>query len=170
MDMIIKKEETNEWLKDYPHCQEFLIKGYREAILDMTNNILSDPRSSKNSYILNNEFENQPIYFMGFESLSEQSLFILSCIYVFPAYRKKGFGTHLINTSKTWVKNQAAIQVAVEEEKIFYLDSFYKNHGFITTGIVKKNMLNRGYVDYFWSANNIQLKDVPAGTVVESIS
>lgn len=169
MDMVIQKEELRDWFKDYPHCNEFLKQGYQEAISDMTDNILSDPRSSRNTHVVNNEFVNQPAYFMGFEALPEQHLFILSCIYVFPEYRKQGLGTHLINTAKALVKDQGAIQVAVEEEKLPSLNRYYKKHGFITTGTLRKNLLNKGYIDYFWSAKNIELKDIQYGTAVKPI-
>lgn len=170
MDMIIQREETEDWFKEHPHCHNWLRQGYREAISDMTSSILTDPRSSCNSHIVNNKFESNPVYFMGFEALPEQCLFVLSCIYVFPQYRKAGFGTHLINSSKAMVRYQGAIQVTVEEEKLAVLDAYYRSHDFITTGAVRKNMLGKAYVDYFWSGKSIKLIDHPNGTIVKPIN
>ena len=135
----------------------------------MTDQILIDPRSSRNTHIVNNEFVTQPAYFMAFETLPEDQLFILSCLYVLPEYRNRGFSSHLINMAKTLVKNQAAIQVAVEEEKLLKLDAYYKKQGFITTGTCRKNSRNIGYVDYFWSAKKIELIDLPNGTAVKPV-
>ena len=170
MDMIIQREETEDWFKDHPHCHDLLRQGYREAISDMTGSVLSDPRSSRNSHIVNNDFVSNPGYFMGFEALPDQRLFVLSCIYVFPQYRKMGFGAHLINSSKSLVRDQAAIQVAVEEEKLPVLDAYYRRHDFKTTGTLRKNLLGRGYVDYFWSAKKIELIDLPNATIVKPIN
>lgn len=170
MDMIIQREETKEWFKEHPHCHNLLLRGYKEAISDMTSSVLADPRSSCNSHIVNNEFVSNPAYFMGFETLPDQRLFVLSCIYVFPQYRKMGFGTHLMNSSKALVRDQAAIQVAVEEEKLPILDAYYRRHDFKTTGTLRKNIFGRGYVDYFWFVKKIELIDLPTGTIVKQIN
>ncbi|OOE81416.1 hypothetical protein BZG72_11155 [Salinivibrio sp. PR6] len=170
MDMILQREETEEWFEDFPHCHDFFLQGYVEAISDMTESVLTDPRSSRNMHVVNNNFEKEPIYFMGFEARPEERLFILSCIYVFPQHRRSGFGTHLINSAKAMVADQGAIQVAVEEEKLSELDAYYKRHDFKTTGIAKKNAGGRAYVDYFWSGKPIQLIDCPGGTLVKPLN
>ncbi len=66
--------------------------------------------------------------------------------------------------------DKAAIQVAVEEEKIPKLDEFYKKHDFITTGTIRKNSFGRGYVDYFWSVKRMELIDLPNGTIVKPVN
>ena len=66
MGMIIQQDETEDWFKEYPCCHSSLLQDYKEAISDMTDQILIDPRSSKNTHIVNNEFVTQPTYFMAF--------------------------------------------------------------------------------------------------------
>ncbi len=171
MDMFIERKETKDWLEDFPYCHSALLSGYKESISDMTNSILTDPRSSRNTHIVNGDFERTPIYFMGFELIPEQSLFVLSCLYVFPGHRNKGYGRHLIDIAKRKVSNQMmAVQVAVEVEKLEKLSEFYTKLGFKTTNAVKTNFLGKSYVDYFWSAKNIKLTDIPIGTVIDPIN
>jgi len=170
MDSIIENHELADWINDYPRCEDYLLCGYREAISDMTGCLFTDPRSLKNNHIVNNNFENNPAYFIGFNAQPEQRLFVLSCLYVFPEYRHKGFGNHLINVSQSLVRDQGAIQVAVEEEKLELLKPFYEQYGFQTTGTVRTNLLGKGYVDFFWSDKAIRLSDSPNGTLIEPVT
>lgn len=159
-DMFIPQNEFSEWVYEEPRVVPALLEGYRAAISDMGSNLLTDPRSSSNAHILNPDFSTQPRYFIGFQPLPERHQFILSCLYVFPGFRGKGFAKHLINTAKQMVRDQGFIQVAVEEGKVPELDCFYKNQGFISTDDIIQNGFGMGYRDYFWSGKRITLSRV----------
>ena len=170
METIIQTHETKDWLNDYPHCHGYLLQGYKEAISDMTDNLLLDPRSSKNFHVLNDDFINTPAYFMGVNAQPEKRLLILSCLYVFPGFRGRKLSSHLLNTAKHMVQDKAAIQVAIEEHKIDLLAPFYQKHDFQTTGTLRKNSIGKGYIDYFWSGKKIELIDGPTGTIIKPIN
>lgn len=164
-DLFIPQEELSEWLSDEPHLVAPLLQGYNDAISNMGGNLLTDPRSSKNSHVLNPEFAKQQRYFMGFQPLPERFQFVLSCLYVFPAFRGAGLGKHLVNTAKQMIQDKGIIQVAVEEQKIPQLDRFYKNQGFRSTDDIISNGFGMAYRDYFWSGKKIFLSRV--GNTIE---
>jgi GNAT superfamily N-acetyltransferase len=159
-DLFIPQEEFSEWLYDEPHLVTPLLQGYSEAISDMGGNLLKDPRSSKNAHVLNPDFAKQQRYFMGVQPLPEQFQLVLSCLYVFPEFRGSGLGKHLINTAKQMIQDKGFIQVAVEEQKIPQLDSFYKNQDFLSTDDIIPNGFGIAYRDYFWSAKKISLSRI----------
>ena len=165
MDIVIQPYEMKEFLKQNSHCHNSLLQGYKEAISDMTDSILSDPRSSKNTHMMNENFVHTPKYFIGFV-IQPDRMFVLSCLYVFPEFRGKGLGEEVLNAIQAMVGVQGAIQVAVEEEKLPLLDRFYKKHSFQSTGALRTNVYGKGYVDYFWSGQPIKLIDYPEGTRV----
>lgn len=159
-DLFIPQEEFSEWLSDEPHLIALLLRGYSDAISDMGGNLLTDPRSSKNAHVLNSDFAKQQRYFMGFQHIPERFQFVLSCLYVFPAFRGAGLGKHLVSTAKQMVQDKGFIQVAVEEQKILQLDRFYKDQGFLSTDDIIRNGFGIAYRDYFWSGKKISLSRV----------
>jgi GNAT superfamily N-acetyltransferase len=166
-DMLIQQGEFSEWLSEEPHVVPALLEGYRAAISDIGSNLLTDPRSSKNTHVVNAEFRTQPRYFMGFQPFTEKRQFILSCLYVFPQFRGNGFAKHLLDTAKQIVRDQGFIQIAVEEGKIHELDGLYKKQGFISTGDIISNGFGMAYRDYFWSGKRITLSRVGNTIVVQ---
>lgn len=165
-DMYIPAEELQEWLNESKSVGKHLLQGYRGAISNMTNDIISDPRSANNSHIVNSDFSPNPKYMMGFTPYPSQSKFILSCLYVFPEHRGIGLGTHLIHTAQQLVKDKAFIQVAVEEKQIEFLDPFYKKQGFKTTGDRIKDPAGMVYQDYFWASFPLKLERVGRAIIV----
>ncbi|UCV01156.1 GNAT family N-acetyltransferase [Acidovorax radicis] len=157
-DLFVQQEEFSEWLSDEPHLLAPLLQGYGDAISDMGGNLLTDPRSSKNAHVLNPDFAKQQRYFMGFQH--KQFQFVLSCLYVFPAFRGAGLGKHLVNTAKQMVQDKGFIQVAVEQQKIPQLDRFYKDLGFLSTDDIISNGFGMAYRDYFWSGKKFSLSRV----------
>ena len=156
-DMLINEKEFPEWLSAEPHLIPPLLQGYREAISDMGYDLLTDPRSSRNTHIVNCEFVTLQQYFMGFQYTPGQHEFVISCLYVFPMFRNLGLGTHLINSAKQFVQDNWFIHVSVEKHKIYQLDSFYRRQGFVTTNDIFTNPLGMAYKDYFWSGKDIEL-------------
>ena len=169
MDMLIKNEELTDWLKEQPQVVAPLLQGYKEAISDMSSDLLIDPRSSKNIHIVNPEFETEQKYFMGMEPLPERHQLIISCLYVFPTFRGMGYGKHLIDFAKNLVQDQGFIQVAVEKESIDRLDLFYKNLGFKTTEDIFTNLIGKSYKDYFWSGKEIELTRIGDSIAVKPL-
>lgn len=166
-DMVIQRHELKSWLKDNPTCKDYLSQGYRDTISDIKRNVFSDYRARLNDHIVNYEFRIDPKYFFSFRIDPIQShLMIIGCLYVFPNYRKEGFGSHMINRIKDMVRENV-VQVAVEAEKCNQLTPFYQRHGFKTTGKINTNELGRGYVDFFWSAKNYELSAGDKWTVLE---
>lgn len=166
-DIFVPQNKFSEWMSEEPHVVPALLEGYRAAISNMGGNLLTDPRSSKNDHVVNPDFSNHPQYFMGFQPLPERHQFILSCLYVFPKFRGAGLAKHLLNSAKQMVCDQGFIQVSVEEEKIFQLDSFYKNQGFISTDDIFQNGFGMAYRDYFWSGKHITLSRVGNSIAVQ---
>lgn len=169
MGIIVTNEETKDWLMEEPKANEYLLEAYKAAISDMTDDILLDPRSSQNTHLINENFSSDPQYMMAFQAQTEKKLFIISCLYVFPHMRCKGMARFLINQAKLWVRDQGVIQVAVEENQLDRLSSFYSSLGFQTTCHIHFNLLGKGYVDYFWSGKKIRLKNGVAGTIVSPV-
>lgn len=161
-DMLIQQKEFSKWLSDKPHLVTPLLKGYKEAISDMGSDLLTDPRSSKNTHIMNPGFVTQQRYFMGFQYIGTSgcSRLIVSCLYVFSMFRRTGLGTHLVSTAKQLVQDKGYIQVAVEKQKIHQLDRFYRDQGFISTDDIFTNASGMAYRDYFWSGKPIALSRV----------
>lgn len=170
MDMMVTKAETLDWLNEEPIVATHLLQGYRASISDMTDDLLSDPRSSQNDHLVNRLFSSDPQYFMAFNAEPEKRLLTISSLYVFPHMRNRGIATYLISHAKNWVQDKGAIQVAVEESKLDELAGFYSRQGFQTTGTVHVNPFGKGYVDYFWSGKSIKLCDSPSGTIIKPIN
>lgn len=170
MNLMVTKAETKNWLTEEPNVAAHLLQGYKETISDMTDDLLTDPRSSQNDHLTNQFFSSDPQYFMAFNPEPEKCLLTISSLYVFPHMRCRGIATTLINYAKLWVQDRGVIQVAIEKHKVGQLNNFYSNLGFQTTGVIHFNAIGVGYVDYFWSGKNIKLDDSPAGTIVTPMS
>ena len=158
--MYIAENEFSEWLNESEAIKNAVLQCYKETISDMSDNLLTDPRSCNNHHIINPDFSQNPKYMMGFYPDKQNNQFILSALYVFPEYRGNGFGKKLVKTAQSLVQDRGFIQVAVEESEIDNLDSFYTNLGFLTTGDKIPNAIGKVYQDYFWSGKKITLKKV----------
>jgi GNAT superfamily N-acetyltransferase len=156
-DMLIPQNEFVEWVSEEPSVVPALLEGYKAAMSDMGNDLLTDFRPSRNNHIVNQDFSTCPRYFMGFHCLPQRHQFLLSCLYVFPKYRGENYAKHLLDTAKKMVRDQGFIQVSVEERKIPQLDSFYKKQEFISTDDIIQTGLGMAYRDYFWSGKRITL-------------
>lgn len=162
MDMFIKKSEVKEWFSEEPHSEKAVFKAYKETITDILNDLLIDPRSAPNSYIVNQDFSTTPKYLAAFTSDQDNHL-VLSVLYVFPEYRNRGYGTHLIQQLQQLVNDSGVIQVAVDDVEIQRLNSFYVNLGFKPTGEIIPNVFGKKYQDYFWSGREIEIKRLSSG-------
>lgn len=166
-DMIIQRHELKSWLKENPTCKEYLSQGYKETIRDIKKNVFSDYRATLNDHILNSDFRINPKYFYSLRLDPNQSnLLVITCLYVFPKYRKNGFGSYMINRIKDMVRENV-VQIAVEADKCDFLSPFYLRHGFKTTGVINTNELGQSYMDFFWSAKNYVLHVGDKETILE---
>jgi GNAT superfamily N-acetyltransferase len=159
-DMHVPSNELSEWVNESKKIKNELLNCYKAVISDMTDNVLTDSRSRNNHHIVNQDFEQQPKYMMGFLPNMERHEFILSALYVAPKFRGRGYGKKLVKDAQSFVRDQGFIQVAVEYSQINKLDRFYKDLGFITTGDKIPNVAGKIYQDYFWSGKKITLTKV----------
>lgn len=155
--MCIQKDEFLKWVEEEPMVIAHLLEGYGATISDLSSEIRVDPRVRANDHIVNHDFLTCPRFIMGFQRLYEKKQFVLSCLYVFPAFRRQGYATKLINIAKHIVQTGGYIHVAVEKEKLSYLHDFYIRQGFISTNKTIANPIGVEYQDYFWSGRSIRL-------------
>lgn len=171
MNMIIQSEETKEWFIEEPHSKDAVFKAYKETIPDILDDLLIDPRSSQNTHIVNRDFSHMPRYLAAFNANAETRLLVLSVLYVFPQFRKQGFGSYLVDQLKLIVRDIGVMQVAVNEADIERLHSFYTKRGFITTREIIPNLKGLKYLDYFWSGRKIKIARRPDGVfAIEPVS
>jgi GNAT superfamily N-acetyltransferase len=119
--MLVQKDEFLEWLEEEPVVIQYLLDGYAAVISDIRTNICTDPRALANDHIVNSDFSICPRFIMGFQPLRAKKQFILSCLYVFPKFRRLGYATKLFGFAKKVVQSGGYIHVAVEKEKLSYL-------------------------------------------------
>lgn len=168
--LIVKSNESEEWFKDKPECHKSLLLGYKETIPLMGDSVIYDIRTRSNDHIVNEDFEITPKFFMSLQPKESENICVLSCIYVFPGFRNKGFSSQLIDTAKNAVGEYAVLQAAVECKKYDELRYFYEKFGFKTTGIKHKDDIGVEYIDFFWSKREMILSDNSKGTGIEFIN
>ncbi|WP_225624009.1 GNAT family N-acetyltransferase [Vibrio panuliri] len=161
--MLIQNHEVRDWFSEEPRSLKKVFQAYEETISDILPNLLIDPRASVNSYIVNQDFRNTPKYLAAFNANAQTRLFVLSVLYVYPEFRKQGYGNHLIQQVQNMVGSSGVVQVAVEENDVSRLHDFYIKHSFKTTGELIPNQFGKKYCDYFWSGRAIEINKTPDG-------
>ena len=64
--MYIAGNELSDWLNESKAIKNAVLNCYKETISDMSDNLLTDPRSCNNHHIVNPDFLQTPKYMMGF--------------------------------------------------------------------------------------------------------
>ena len=169
MFLCVTSQENQEWFDEEPATKAALFEGYKAVIPDVMKDISRDHRIMKNNHILNIDFREEPKFFAGFY-VQPDNLLVLSCIYVFPKFRHQGLGSWFLNALQHQFQEARAIQVAVYADKNESLKNFYYQHGFISSGKAKSNLIGQQFVDYFWSSKPIELKEISDGYLIERVS
>ncbi len=69
--MYIAENEFSEWLNESEAIKNAVLQCYKETISDMSDNLLTDPRSCNNHHIINPDFSQNPKYMMASIQISK---------------------------------------------------------------------------------------------------
>lgn len=169
--MIIKREENQEVKENHPNIYKYLMEGYKECMPKLSDSLL-DTKYFSNNHFMNQDFEKSPKYFVAFDdsTVSENSIVVISALFVFPEHRGNGFAKDLINFLKSISKNHIILQVAIYENKYLELKSFYKNLDFKSTEKPSvEDSLNIRYIDMFWCDVPMELEHTNLGTAIKRL-
>lgn len=162
--VLVKPSESREWLTRSEPAYQALLKAYRETMPYSPPDLFSDSNFRRNSHIINSDFSINPKYVAGYSTDFKNGILILSCLYIFPKYRKHGIATELLNTLKQNIpfEKGVIIQLCISREQHSSLHDFYTSRGFVTTGIPNSESL----IDYFWWHKELKLSMTPGNTHV----
>lgn len=169
--LIVQSHENHDWKNEDTSSFTNLMIGYKECMPYVHENLL-EQRFYMNTHFFNNDFKNNPKFFVAFDdsTIEKNGIVAISALYVFPKYRNKNYGKVLIEQLKYLAQKNIVLQVAVNIKKEENLREFYKKMGFKTTGIANKpDILGISYIDYFWRISPIKLSVTDGGTKIEPI-
>ena len=157
---VVSRDLLDKWFGAYPVVMHTMYKAYSETIPGVTNKSRFESKLRKNSHIVNSDFESESRYIAAF--YQQESLIVISVLYVFPKHRGKCYGRDIIEALQDEAKKMSFIlQVAVEEGKNDLLGQYYEKMGFVTLNKITHDSDGTGYIDYFWAPHKITMKYLP---------
>jgi GNAT superfamily N-acetyltransferase len=153
---VIPSNETDEWIAESQKVKSSLKTAYQACIKTILPELTFDPRFIKNDHLVNVGFDKNPIFVCGMHKVKHH--ITIAVLYVFPEYRNKGVANYFVKAFQS--QTNRVIQLAVEDSQVSSLHGFYAKLGFKTLGVVSKDCLGIGYVDYFWSYKPIKLEKI----------
>ena len=168
MDMYIPSNENQEWFDEEPHTKEIVTHAYKEVIPDILSDISSDHRVMINDHLLNSDFRDEPKFIAGFHQ-KDDGLIILGCLYVYPKFRNRGYGKHVVQQLQEMAQNNPAIQISVYERMLGSLSGFYNNLGFVSTEQPIQDPYGKTFIDFFWSPRPINIQQAGNGWKIKPL-
>lgn len=160
----LTREEARALFVKNSEVRKLLEDGYLST-MDITNpKLINDKKVKPNAYLVNYDFEINPICFSAF--YSDRIYKIIRCIYVKPEYRNKGLAKQMIKLFQAQLprENESFLQIGVEatgDDKFKKLDRLYTSLGFKHNHIPIPHLGNKSYFDYFWSYNHFEVMQNP---------
>lgn len=153
----ITSEEFFDWLKDAPTIAPQLEEAYTTTMTGITH-IQHERRAFCNHHVVNNDFDINPQYIMGYRLNDDDAHITISMLYVFPNYRQQGYAKTLINAMKYRAGDVGIVQVSVDPIKHPGIKEFYKQLDFIDHGTHGKDDMGVDYHDLFWCVDKLSVK------------
>ena len=128
-----------------------------DTLPDLLHPIETDPRFITNFFAVNDNFLQDPVFFIAAHINEAANSLIVASIYVYPKHRGKGVSKLVFRYIADLIPPNRSIQLSVEAEKLKTLDPYYKKLGFKTTGVKTLHKLGGYLVDYFWCKCYLEL-------------
>ena len=161
---ILEKDEARRLYLENSKVRGIFDSGYK-LTMDIANpKLMNDKKVRPNSYLVNDEFENNPMYFSAY--FTDRIYKVIRCVYVKPEYRASGYAKLMIGHFKEQLQNdrEEFLQIGVEatnDETFTRLNSLYLGLGFIRNPFAVPHSNNKSYYDYFWAEKPFEVVQDP---------
>ena len=134
---------------------QFFRDAYKDVLGIEKDNLFNHQLIKGDTFLVNDDFENNPIYFCAFYN-DKSNYLVARVIFVDKAERRKGYGAQLIDWLKSNLSENDAIAVHIGVEcrrnaNFTILDKYYLHHNFKRSGLPQNHGSDGDYHNYFWS-------------------
>ena len=152
---ILKQAAARKLAIENKIIMDFFASGYK-ATMELTDKkIMNDEKVRDNDYLVNDEFESDPQYFIAYYYHNKMYK-VLRNIYVKPECRGTGVGSELVRFFQSGLEQDSAdfLQVGVEftnKETYPRLETWYTSLGFVRDQYPVQISPTKSYHSFYWS-------------------